>query len=234
MSGLLVQIPEVVPAGDAAALLVIGEEMSLEVMAQSHSLARAIKGEQLGGVRAVVIGRSSVMVHYDPLVLSLEEIRAVVERLVGQGLEAVAPEGRLRELPTVYGGSYGPDLPYAAQYHHMSEEEVVQLQSGATYVVCSLGFAPGQPLLMGLPRELVLPRRDNPRAQVPAGSVLIASQTSLYSLPNPTGWWLIGRIPIKLFDPSADPPTFLLAGDRVRFIPISEKEYLRLGGETAK
>ena len=226
-------MPEVIPAGDAAVLIPFGEEMTLESIALSHSLVRAIEEVHLEGVRALIVGRSSLMVHYDPLLLTYEEVRGLVEQLVEEGLEVTAPEGRLRELPTVYGGPFGRDLAYVAQHHKISEEEVVRLQSGATYVVCSLTFAPGQPLLMGLPRRLVMPRRPSPE-QVPAGSVLVANQTALYPVANPTGWWQIGRTSTKLFDPWADPPTYLQPGDRVRFIPVSEEEYLRLGGEGAE
>jgi inhibitor of KinA len=225
-----IETPEVLAAGDAAVLVPFGEEMTMESIARAHSLARAVREAGLAGLRALVIGRSSLLIHYDPLAHSHQEIKSLVERLVEEGLEVRAPEGQLKELPVVYGGPYGRDLPYVAQYHDISEEEVVRLQSGATYLVASLTFAPGQPLLMGLPRELVMPRRPSP-AQVPAGSVLVANQTALYPVANPTGWWQIGRTSTRLFDPAADPPTYLQPGDRVRFIPVTEEEYLKLGGE---
>ncbi len=234
MSPSYVEMPRIVPAGDAAALIPISEEMSLETMGRQHSLARAIEGERIAGVRAVIIGRSSLLIHYDPLIHSFEEIRERVERLVERGVEIVEMDGRLREVPVVYGGRYGPDLPYVARHHQMAEEEVVRLQSSAIHVAVGLGFAPGQPLLMGLPRRLALPRRETPVERVPTGSVLIASQTVVYPMPNPTGWWLIGRTPVKLFDRDADPPTYLQAGDRVRFIPITEEEYLEMGGVKAE
>jgi inhibitor of KinA len=222
--------PEVLAAGDAAVLVPFGEEMTIDSIALSHSLARAVERSGLAGLRALIIGRSSLLIHYDPLMHSYQEVEGLVQRLVEEGLEVRAPEGALRELPTVYGGPYGRDLPYVAQHHNLSEEEVVRLQSGATYVVASLAFAPGQPLMMGLPRELVMPRRPSP-VQVPAGSVLVANQTALYPVANPTGWWQIGRTSTRLFDPWADPPTYLQPGDRVRFVPVTEEEYLRLGGE---
>jgi len=231
MSGERIGMPKVLAAGDAAVLIPFGEEMTAGSIALSHSLAGRIRAQRLEGVRALVIGRSSLLVHYDPLVHSYEEIKAMVERLVESGLDTTVPEGRLQEIPTLYGGPFGPDLAYVANYHKISQEEVVRLQSGATYLVGSMVFAPGQPFLMGLPRQLVLPRRSSP-VVVPAGSVLVANQTALYPIRNPTGWWQIGRTPLKLFDPHADPPTHLLPGDRVRFVPISEQEYLRMGGET--
>jgi len=222
--------PKVLPAGDAAVLIPFGEQMTEQSIARSHSLARLIRAEELPGLRAMVIGRSSLMVHYDPLIHSYDEIRATVGRLIQRGLDTHVPEGRVREIPTLYGGPYGPDLAHVAGYHKIGEEEVVRLQSGATYLVGSMVFAPGQPFLMGLPQALVLPRRPSP-VIVPAGAVLVANQTALYPFQNPTGWWQIGRTPLRLFNPHADPPTHLLPGDRVRFVPIAEQEYVRMGGE---
>ncbi len=222
-------MPEARPAGDSATLLVVGDQMSYEVMAKSHCLAQAVRSCNLLGMRGVVVGRSSLMVHYDPALVSHQQIVSIIRDLVEKGLYAELPEGTMKELPTVYGGAYGPDLPYVAQYHGLSEEEVVRIQSSAIYTVCSLGFAPGQPLLMGLPSRLVMPRRESPRGRVEAGSVLVANQTSLYSLPNPTGWWLIGRTSVRLFDPRSPSLIYLQAGDQVRFIPVSEEEYLSLG-----
>jgi inhibitor of KinA len=89
-----------------------------------------------------------------------------------------------------------------------------------------LGFSPGFAYLGGLPKAVATPRLSTPRTEVPAGSVGIAGQqTGIYPIATPGGWRLIGRTPLTLFDPEQDPPTLLQAGDRVRFVPISEEEY---------
>ena len=89
----------------------------------------------------------------------------------------------------------------------------------------------------GLDPDLVTPRLSSPRTLVTQGSVGIAgAQTGLYPLNSPGGWQLIGRIPLTMFDAGADTPTptptLLRSGDRVRFVPISEKEYQRLKEES--
>ncbi len=224
----------IVPAGNAAALVAFADEVSIEVNSQVHALARAIEEARQPGINEVVIAYCTLLVHYDPVILTFQEVRSMVERLLIQGLKPGVSESRLREIPTVYGGKYGPDLPYVAQYHHMAEEEVIRLHSGATYVVYMLGFAPGFPYMGGLPPQLVMPRLESPRQVVPAGTVAIANQATIYALNSPGGWMWLGRTPIRLFDPSADPPTYLMAGDRVRFVPISEEQYLELGGEKAE
>lgn len=222
---------QIVPAGDAAALVVLGDEMTVEMSARVQALARAISESHLRGVRDLVPAYCTLLIHFDPEVLSLDAVKTVVEQATPRGFGGVTSEPRPREIPTVYGGDYGPDLPTVSELLQLPEREIIRLHSGAVYTICALGFAPGQPYVVGLPPRLVLPRRQSPRSLVPAGAVTLANQTNVYPMPNPTGWWWIGRTPIELFDPSADPPTFLQPGDRMRFIPIGEGEYLRLGGE---
>jgi KipI family sensor histidine kinase inhibitor len=224
-------LPQIVPAGDAALLVVLGNEINLEVNGRVRALARAIEAKGVHGVHEVVIAYATLLIHYDPLVLSFEQLRGLVLELVEQGPTLVNQETRLQEIPTVFGGPYGPDLPEVAQHHKMAEEEFLRRYTDVTYTVYMLGFAPGNPYLGGLPPELAMPRLESPRERVPAGTVAIANQASIYSLTSPGGWRWLGRTPIKLFDPTKDPPVYLQDGDQVRFIPITEAEYLRLGGE---
>jgi KipI family sensor histidine kinase inhibitor len=125
------------------------------------------------------------------------------------------------EIPVRYGGEGGPDLDEVADRLSMTPEAVVATHSGRIYRVFQLGFVPGFAYLGILPRSLVLPRRATPRPHVPPGSVAIAgSQTAVYPSATPGGWHLLGRTDINLWDPTAEPPSRLSAGDRVRFIPV--------------
>ncbi len=225
--------PKVVPAGDAALLVTLGDEISLDVNARVRTLAQAVESRGPRGVREVVIAYATLLVFYDPLAATFEEVRDQILALAGQTTGSAAPEARLREIPTVFGGAYGPDLPSVAQLLKLSEGEFLEAYTGATYTVYMLGFAPGNPYLGGLPPHLALPRLESPRERVPAGTVAIANQATIYSLTSPGGWRWLGRTYVKLFDPSADPPVYLQDGDRVRFVPISEEEYLARGGEKA-
>ncbi len=225
--------PEVVPAGDAAALVVFGEEISLPMNARVQAVARAIESRGIPGLVEVTIAYASLLVHYDPLVASFDQVKAALLETGGQTPMETIHEGWLREIPTLYGGAYGIDLAFVARHLNLPEEEVIHLHSSATYLVCMLGFAPGHPYLGGLPLQLAMPRLETPRPLVPAGTVAIANQTVIYPLDSPGGWRWLGRTPLKMFDPRADPPTYLQAGDRVRFIPITEEEYLALGGVKA-
>jgi inhibitor of KinA len=224
---MLLEMPTIAPSGDAAALLGFGEDVSLGVMARTHSLARAIEASHTPGVQATVVGRSSVLVYFDPLSISFNDVEALVKRLIGSGIEVRQATGRKLEIPTVYGGEYGPDLRYVADYHGITEADVIRLQTAPKYTVLFLGFAPGLSQMMGLPPEIVMNRKRSPEI-ASEGSVLIASQVVVYPVRNPSGWWCIGRTPLRLFQPYARELTYLLPGDEVRFTQITEAEYARL------
>ena len=137
--------------------------------------------------------------------------------------EAQLPESRRVEIPVVYGGAGGPDLPLVADRASMTPKQVVELHSSIDYVVYFIGFQPGFPYLGGLDERLHTPRRAEPRVQVPKGSVGIGgSQTGIYPVVAPGGWQLIGQTQTALFAPDQHPPVLLRPGDRVRFVPQKE------------
>ena len=167
----------------------------------------------------------SLLLHYDPLRLSFAEVTALVEEALTRVEGRARPEPRLVEIPTCYGGEFGPDLEFVARHNGLSPEEVMRFHSSSLYPVYMLGFSPGFAYLGGLPHAIAAPRLSTPRTLVPAGSVGIAGeQTGIYPIATPGGWRLIGRTPLKLFDPYRDPPALLRPGDKVRFVIISEEQ----------
>ncbi|CAH6635364.1 5-oxoprolinase subunit PxpB [Pseudocitrobacter vendiensis] len=137
--------------------------------------------------------------------------------------DALEPESRYIEIPVIYGGEQGPDLNEVAQHSGLTPKQVVELHSSVDYVVWFLGFQPGFPYLGGLPEQLAMPRRAEPRLLVPAGSVGIGgAQTGIYPLATPGGWQLIGLTSQPLFDPHKDDPVLLRPGDTLRFVPQKE------------
>ncbi len=212
-------------AGDSALVVEFGDEISLEVNRKVHALASALGKASLLGLGEAVPTYRSLLVHYDPLHLSCDEVKAFVSEVLQDCEEKPLLEPRLVEVPVVYGGESGPDMEFVAEHNGLSVEEVISLHSGATYTVYMLGFAPGFAYLGGMPEAIATPRLETPHTLVPAGSAGIAGeQTGIYPIATPGGWRLIGRTPLKLFDPERDPPTLLKAGDTVRFVPISEGE----------
>jgi len=215
------------PAGDAALVIELGSRIDLQINRQVHRLARLLTQARLPGIGEAVPAYASLMVHYDPAILDYAAAARWVEEHASRLDSAPASDPRRVDLPTVYGGEYGPDLEFLAEYHHITVETAIRLHSSAVYTVYMMGFTPGFPYLGGLPEELATPRLESPRTRVPAGSVGIAgSQTGVYPIDSPGGWRIIGYTPLRLFAPQREPPTLLAAGDQVRFIPISPRELL--------
>jgi inhibitor of KinA len=213
------------PAGDAALVIELGSRIDLQTNRQVHHLASLLAQGRLPGIGEAVPAYACLLVNYDPALVDYAAVRRWAEESVSQLGAAPAPEPRQVDIPTVYGGEYGPDLAYVAKYHQITADTVIQLHSSANYTVYMMGFTPGFPYLGGLPQELATPRLDSPRTRVPAGSVGIAgSQTGIYPMESPGGWQIIGYTPLHLFIPHREPPTLLAAGDQIRFIPISVQD----------
>jgi len=221
-----VREPRFLLAGDAALVVEFGNEIDLDLNRKVHNLACALERNPLSGLEEAVPSYRSLLVHYDPLRLGCDEVKAIISEMLQQCAETPPPEPRLVEIPTVYGKEFGPDIEFVARYGGLSVEQVVQFHSETIYTVYMLGFSPGFPYLGIVPEAIATPRLSTPRKSVPAGSVGIAgSQTGVYPISTPGGWQLIGRTPVALFDPWREPPALLRPGDRVRFSPISAAEF---------
>jgi 5-oxoprolinase (ATP-hydrolysing) subunit B len=164
-------------------------------------------------------GLRSVLVRADDEQARSTDLAALARDLAVAVVEEVAvPDGRLVEIGVRYDGE---DLGEVAERLGLEVAEVVARHSAPTYTVACLGFSRGFPYLDGLDPLLRLPRRDTPRARLPAGSVAIAAdQAGIYPQTSPGGWHLLGRTDVPLFDPAREPPALLAPGDRVRFVPL--------------
>ncbi|MBI2454673.1 MAG: 5-oxoprolinase subunit PxpB [candidate division NC10 bacterium] len=216
------------PAGERGLVVEFGNEVSLEINAQVRALAFALAAERIPGLVEVVPTYRSIGLEYDPLTLSFDEVEQRVREVATRIDPRVLPAPKLVRIPTVYGGIYGPDLPFVAEHAGLGEAEAIRLHSQPTYHVYMIGFTPGYTYLGGLPERLHTPRLQSPRLKVPKGSVGIGgSQTGIYPVESPGGWRIIGRTHLTLFDPAREVPTPILPGDTVQFVPITEDEYLR-------
>jgi KipI family sensor histidine kinase inhibitor len=212
--------------GDRGLLAEFGDDISLQVNEKVRRIHLAIDTEATEGIIETVPTYRSLLIVYDPLILSVEKLKKSLERIEKGLQQSPFPEPRVTRIPVVYGALYGPDLEGVAKYHGIPQEEVVRLHCSKPYHIYMIGFMPGFPYMGELPDPLVTPRLKTPRLSVPAGSVAIAQkQTGIYSMESPGGWHLLGRTPVKLFNPGDNPPALLRMGDLVQFYPISEKEY---------
>jgi inhibitor of KinA len=218
--------PRLRAAGDAAVSIEVADEISREANARVLTMERLLLDARLPGLVETLPTFRALLVTYDPLVLGWERLRGELEALAPRLEHAPTPPGRRVELPCAYGGEYGPDLDEVARRLGLEPADVVRLHTEAEHYVYFIGFTPGLPYMAGQPAALTIPRLDRPRTKTPPGSVGIGgSQTSIYPVESPGGFWLLGRTPLRLYDPGAPDPILLRAGDRVRFRPIDAAEF---------
>lgn len=223
---------EIYPLGDQAiGIRAMGSEAPVMLSAtiqKARTLHDKLAALKLPGIREIVPALVSLAVYYDPLVYGYEQIEQLLKALIDEASSEAGRDysGRHIEIPVCYGGEFGADLGDVAARAGLTEDEAVRLHAGTEYTVGMIGFVPGFPYLAGLPLPLHMPRRQKPRAKVPAGSVGIGGVlTGIYPAAIPGGWLLIGRTPLRLFDPAADPPCLLMPGDLVSFIPINAETF---------
>lgn len=226
------------PLGEQTVLIDFGDEINRVHYTYVKQISSLLDRDKPEWLIEYIPAYTTLTLVYDPLLLWKQGAISPYQYLV-QELEKILSvhlldedqEERTVTLPVCYGGEFGPDLAHVAEYNSLTEEEVVHIHSNGEYLVYMLGFAPGFPYIGGMEDAIATPRRSSPRVRIPAGSVGIAGgQTGIYPIETPGGWQLIGRTPIRLFDVIKNPPTFLQAGDKVRFQPISTEEYLNMGG----
>jgi len=216
-------------ASDQSLLVYFGHKITPQAHESVRKLLQLLQAKPIAGVRNLHPAYCSVLVGFDPLKLRHEQLAAVLRRYLRRTERLRVPEPRELQIPTCYGGEFGPDLDEVARLHRMAPAKVVELHSSVTYIVYFLGFVPGFAYLGVLPKELATPRLASPRRSTPPGSVGIADhQTAVYPFATPGGWRLIGRTPLAMFDPSREDMTFLRIGDRVRFTPISAERFSSL------
>lgn len=214
-------------AGDKSLVVEFGNSISPEINAKIRSMVQALDKQKISGINEIIPTYRSILVLYDPLIIEFNNLVDKLKTIESSLKDSNESQIRIIELPTVYGGEYGPDIEFVAKHNNLSKQEVIDIHTSRDYLVYMLGFTPGFSYLGGMSEKIETPRLQTPRTKIPAGSTGIAGkQTGIYPIDSPGGWQLIGRTPVKLYTPLEDPPVLLNAGDYVRFVPVEEKEYL--------
>ena len=219
----------ILTAGESSLLVEFGNEISPAINKKITTTLNLMREQHIEGVVDVIPAFCSLLINYDPRVISYEELKDRMMGLVKMEGQTGQDRKRIFEIPVCYGGEYGPDIASIAAHAGLSEEEVIRIHSSRDYLIYMLGFLPGFCYLGGLDERIHTPRLANPRIKINAGSVGIGgSQTGIYPLDSPGGWQLMGMTPVKTYDPDREVPILLEAGDYIRFIPIDEEEYHRI------
>ncbi len=214
------------PAGDKVMIVEFGNEISQEINNKVMALYHVINNSHIKGIEELIPTYRSLMVQYNPAQVVYKELIDLLKRLCENLNEDKLPKQKIIEVPVIYGQEFGPDIEFVASHNKISVNEVIQIHSSNDYLIYMLGFTPGFPYLGGMCEKIETPRLQTPRTKIPGGSVGIAGkQTGIYPIESPGGWQLIGRTPIKLYDPYREPPILLKAGDFIRFVSVGLEEY---------
>lgn len=184
--------------------------------ANTLALYRRLAEARLPGVAELVPADSMLLVVLEPGAPSPPGLADLIGCLPDAPAAVTDAPARQHRIPVRFDGK---DLPEVAAQAGQDAEGLAELLCTLTLQVRFLGFQPGFAYLDGLPPELHLPRRANPRKRVPAGSVALGGgYCGIYPSAGPGGWHLVGVTNACLFDPAADPPARLQPGDTVRLV----------------
>lgn len=226
--------PRFLPVGDIGISVQFGTEIDQGANDCVVALDRLIAAAPLRGVIETVPSYRSLLVVFEPASIEREALLASLRSLAARAGRSGTRAGRGWSIPVVYEPPFGEDLSEVAGLLGLSAPAVVAAHTKGPFRVYMLGFQPGLPNLGGLPPELHVSRRTVPRAPVPGGSVMIGGgQGAIMPLPTPSGFYLLGRTPIRLFDRRRLEPALLKAGDTIQFRQIGPEEFAAIDAAVA-
>lgn len=217
------------PLGDLAVVISFGNEINEKTNRQIQLFVGKLEKEKIRGLVEWVPAYTTLTIYYQPEVITYDSLKAQLERVAMSPGQSQSNRPFVYEIPVCYGGEWGQDLAYVAEYHGLEEQEVINLHSNREYLIYMMGFMPGFPYLGGLPEKLAVPRLETPRKNVLPGAVGIGgNQTGIYPSDAPSGWRIIGTTPITLFSSEKEEPFLFSSGQYIKFVPISEEQFLSI------
>lgn len=215
--------------GDSAVTVEFSKEISEETNRKIRFLASKIGSDGIKGVSESVPTFCSMTIYFDPFVISRKKLEKKILKIIDSYKESSGEKRRVFLIPVCYEGEYAPDMESVSKLTALSKEEIIKIHTSTDYLIYMLGFLPGFPYLGGMDKRIEAPRLDTPRTVIPAGAVGIGGkQTGIYPLASPGGWQLIGRTPVKVYDPERAEPIVYKAGDYIRFYSVSESEFEKI------
>jgi len=228
---------KILHAGDSCIVVEFGNSIDMEINARVQALRAQIENSPFSGFIETIPTYRSLAVCFNPLI-ALDGVDKLLLRMAENAESGKTAEEKKRKfliVPTCYEGDFAPDMEKVAANAGISADEVVRRHSSKECYCYMLGFLPGFSYLGGMDSSLETPRLKEPREKIPGGSVGIAGkQTGIYPIDSPGGWNLIGKTPLRMFDPARNPAIFLEAGMWVRFAPIDAAEFERIASLAAR
>ncbi|MBP7476454.1 MAG: 5-oxoprolinase subunit PxpB, partial [Pyrinomonadaceae bacterium] len=205
-----------------------GKVITPELNQKAIALANCIENSPFPGLIETVPAYTTTTIFYDLVEVrrsfsefptAFEAVNRIASDMVAGLDESPPDDSRLVEISVIFDRESEFDLGHVANEHGLSIDQVIDIFTSTAYRLYMLGFLPGFSYMGEVDERIATPRKETPRTLVPKGSIGIAGkQTGIYSLASPGGWQIIGRTEVEMFTPNNDSPTYLDAGDEVRFI----------------
>ena len=224
-------IQNIQPYGDQALLINFEQKIDPAINAAVIALKKAIEIAEVIGITYMIPAYCSLTVGYNRGIIDYKTLIKIIEQIADNQLQIPThgtPQNGIRQLkiPVCYELPYALDLAELSKTKGLTIKKIIELHTCQTYKVYMLGFMPGFTFMGKIVPALECKRKLNPRLDVPASSVGIAGfQTGIYPTTSPGGWQILGRTPLKIFNPQKENPFLFRAGDEVTFYPITIKEF---------
>lgn len=193
--------------------------------ASMQYLSNALRESDVPGIQGIVATFDTMLIEFDPLATDAQALESALRRELPDH-EPVIETGRVVDIPLLYGGEFGPDLPAVAEELGLSQDEVIEQHAATNWRVAFNGAPAGTPLHDGSPFARSIRRMPQPRLRIPAGTVALSGhQGTIYTVQAPGGWRLIGRTPLHIVNPGRDNFVAIQPGDVLRFRPITQREF---------
>ena len=218
--------PLITNAGDQAITITFGETIDTQISNFVFEVSESLRSFQLEGILDIIPSYCSIMIQYDPLIITSSYIYAVCKELCSAiKLNPSSKKSRMISIPVLYEKEYAPDLEFVSKHTGLSIDEIIKIHTTHIYTIFMIGFTPGFPYMGISPKKLAVPRKTTPMQQILAGSIGLAeNQTGIYPIESAGGWQIIGNTPIIFFDISLTIPSLFNIGDQIKFEALNNKE----------
>ena len=150
--------------GDTSLCAEFGNEISEKINTEIRAFNILLNKSGIRGIVETVPTYRSLMIHYDPEIISYRTLMSRLKGLTKQLDSAELPPSEVLEIPVLYGGEMGPDLDFVAEHAGISKEEVVKVHTSVPYLIYMLGFTPGFTYLGGMSDKIETPRLKQPHS----------------------------------------------------------------------